>query len=268
MKTALHLLVLLLSLLLLGTPAFAGLEEIIGTWKRADGSIVEFRPDGTIFTKDAQFGTWQKLRDSRQYVVRPASAAGYYFQTSLSGYQRKLTMRHSGNGNGTTIDRIDNGPVQNPDVPNEQQAMELEFTDLENSIVSGSARAGQLYAEAAEARQKHEIARALGKISAWIPVAQKKEAEAKAVEAGVESAKNRLTALEAKLGKTSRILQSPPVIQMPASTVPGTYPPGMVRPGYPTGVVPPGYPPGVLPPGFVPGMPGYPPGYVPSKKLR
>ena len=85
-----------------------------------------------------------------------------------------------------------------------------------------------------------------GKISAWIPVAQKKEAEAKAVEAGVESAKRRLATLEKKLGKTSRILQSPPAIQMPASTGPGAYPPGMV---------PPGYPPGVLPPGFVPPMP-------------
>ncbi len=259
MKTAIHRLLLLFSLVLLATPAFAGLEEIIGTWKRADGSIVEFRPDGTIFTKDTQFGTWQKLRDSRQYVVRPASAVGYYFQTTLSGYQRKLSMRHSGNGNGTTIDRIDNGPVQNPDVPNEQQAMELEFTDLENSIISGSARAGQLYAEAAEARQKHEIARALGKISAWTPVAQKKEAEAKAVEAGVESAKRRLAALEQKLGKTSRVLQSPPVIQMPANPGPATFPPGMV---------PPGYAPGIFPPGFVPGMPGFPPGYVPPRTRR
>lgn len=259
MKQHFHFFILCLSLFSIH-PAFAGLEEIIGTWKRADGSIVEFRPDGTIFTKDAQFGTWQKLRDSRQYVVRPASAVGYYFQTTLSGYQRKLSMRHSGNGNGTTIDRIDNGPVQNPDVPNEQEAMELEFTDLENSIVSGSARAGQLYAEAAEARQKHEIARALGKISAWIPVAQKKEAEAKAVEAGVESAKRRLAALEKKLGKTSRVLQSPPVIQTPTAPGPGGYPPGMV---------PPGYPPGVFPPGFVPGMPGtYPPGFVPPRPGR
>lgn len=265
MKTVLNRLLLTLCLSIFTvSPLFAGLEEIIGTWKRTDGSIVEFRPDGTIFTKDVQFGTWQRLRESRQYVVRPASAVGYYFQTTLSGYQRKLTMRHSGNGNGTTIDRIDNGPVQNPDVPDERAAQELEFTDLENSIVSGSTRAGQLYAEAAEARQKHEIARALGKISGWIPVAQKKEAEAKAVEAGVESSKRRLAALEKKLGKTSRVLQSPPAIQMPASSGTTTFPPGMVRPG----MVPPGYPPGVFPPGFVPGMPGYPPGYVPSKKLR
>jgi hypothetical protein len=259
MKTAFHRLLLLLSLVLLTSSASAALEEIIGTWKRADGSIVEFRPDSTIFTKDAQVGTWQKLRDSRQYVVRPASAVGYYFQTTLSGYQRKLSMRHSGNGNGTTIDRIDNGPVQNPDVPDERAAQDLEFTDLENSIISGSARAGQLYAEAAEARQKHEIARALGKISAWTPVAQKKEAEAKAVEAGVESAKRRLAALEKTLGKTSRVLQSPPVIQMPTSPGTATFPPGMV---------PPGYAPGVFPPGFVPGMPGYPPGIVPPRTRR
>ena len=264
MKTALHRLLLLLSLTFLATPASAALEEIIGTWKRADGSIVEFRPDGTIFTKDTQFGTWQKLRESRQYVVRMNGAVGYYFQTTLGSYQRKLTMRHSGNGNGATIDRIDNGPVQNPDVPDERAAQDLEFTDLENSIISGSARAGQLYAEAAEARQKHEIARALGKISAWIPVAQKKEAEAKAVEAGVESAKRRLAALEKKLGKTSRVLQSPPVIQMPTTPGTATFPPGIVRPG----MVPPGYAPGVFPPGFVPGMPGYPPGIVPPRTRR
>lgn len=201
---------LLLCLLVLATPASAALEEIIGTWWHSDGSISEFRPDGTIFKKEAQVGTWQKLRDSRQYVVRMTGAVGYHFQTTLSGYQRKLSMRHSGNGNSTTIDRIDNGPVQNPDVPKERQAMKLEFTDLENSIVSNSARSRKLYAEAAEARQKHRIARNLGKISGWIPVAQKKEAEAKAVEAGVESDKRRLATLEKKLGKTSRILQSPP----------------------------------------------------------
>ena len=250
MKTALHRFLLLLSLVLLASPASAALEEIIGTWKRADGSIVEFRPDSTIFTKDAQVGTWQKLRESRQYVVRMNGAVGYYFQTTLGSYQRKLTMRHSGNGNGATIDRIDNGPVQNPDVPDERAAQELEFTDLENHIESLSARAAQLWAEAAEARQKHEIARALGKISGWIPVAQKKEQEAKAAEAGINGAKSRLAALEKVLGKTSRISQASPASQpvMPQAPV------GMLgAAGFPPGMVPPGFPPGVFPPGFVPG---------------
>ncbi|MBK8038453.1 MAG: hypothetical protein IPK22_15180 [Verrucomicrobiaceae bacterium] len=253
MKTALHRLLLLLSFVFLASPASAALEEIIGTWKRADGSIVEFRPDGTIFTKDAQVGTWQKLRESRQYVVRMNGAVGYYFQTTLGSYQRKLTMRHSGNGNGVTIDRIDNGPVQNPDVPDERAAQELEFTDLENRIESLSARVGQLYAEAAEARQKHEIARALGKISGWIPVAQKKEQEAKAAEAGLNAAKSRLAALEKVLGKTSRISQASPASQPGVPQVPvgmpgaGGFPPGMVPPGV--------FPPGYYPPGFVPGRP-------------
>lgn len=251
MKTALRRLVLLLSLIFLATPASAALEEIIGTWKRADGSIVEFRPDGTIFTKDAQVGTWQKQRESRQYNVRMNGAVGYYYQTTLGSYQRKLSMRHSSTGTSTALDRIDNGPVQNPDVPDERAAQELEFTDLENRVESLSASVSQLYAEAAEARQKHVIARSLGKISGWIPVAQKKEQEAKAAEAGLNAAKSRLAALEKVLGKTSRLSQTSPT--MPAS-IPQA-PVGMPGAnGFPPGMVPPGvFPPGYFPPGFVPG---------------
>ncbi len=258
MKTRLPLLILCLSFLFVN-PVSAGLEEIIGTWKRADGSMVEFRPDGTIFTNDTQVGTWQKLRDSRQYTVRMNGAIGYHFQTSLGSYQRTLTLRHSGNGHRSTVDRIDNGPVKNPDVPDEHEALEMEFTDLEKNIQSGSARAGQLFAEAAEARQKHEIARLMGRISAWIPVAQKKEAEAKAVQAGVDSAKGRLAKVAKTLGKTSSVLQSPSAMQPPGSTsgVATSIPPGMVRPGYP---------PGSFPPGFVPGT--YPPGYIPKTTRR
>jgi hypothetical protein len=249
------LLSLCISFLLVNT-ASAGLEEIIGTWRRADGSMVEFRPDGTIFTHDAQVGTWQKLRDSRQYTVRMNGAIGYHFQTSLGGYQRTLTLRHSGNGHSSTVDRIDDGPVKNPDVPDAHEALELEFTDLEKNIQSGSARAAQLFAEAAEARRKHEIARLMGKISAWIPVAQKKEAEAKAVQAGVDSAKRRLAEVEKKLGKTSRVLQSASVVQ-PVGPNPGVFTtgatsfrPGMVRPGYPPVTFPPEFVPDAGPPGF------------------
>ena len=263
MKTALHRLLLLLSLVLLASPASAALEEIIGTWRRPDNSVVEFRPDGTIFTKDAQVGIWQKPRDYRYYIVRMNGAIGYFFETNVGSYQRKLTMKHSSTGVATTIDRIDNGPVQNPDVPDERMAMELEFVDLESSIERGQARLAELLAEAAEARQKHVIARSLGKISAWIPVAQKKEAEAKGMESSVNGQRDRLRKLALKLGKPAPQAAAPNMPSAPAMVVPATrgrsvpgqpmmppgyaYPPGFVPPGYPPGMVPGGYPPGVVP---------------------
>ena len=233
-------LLLLFTLCFLASPAYA-MEEIIGTWRRSDNSLVEFRPDGSVVADTGSVGRWEKLRDSAKYVLRFTGARDFYYVT-LGGYQRKLSMKLNSNGTGPTIDRVDDGPTTNPDVPDERAAMELEFTDLENGIESSYARLAQVQAEAAEYRLKHEIARSLGKISGWIPLAQKKEAEAKGIEAGINGQKRRLAELETKLGKKARV--SAPV---PVNTQP-------VQPGYPPGMVPPGYPPGVFPPGYVPGM--------------
>jgi hypothetical protein len=256
LKTA--ALLTLATLCFLASPALAAMEEVIGSWRRADNSIVEFRPDGSVFSKDTQIGTWQKLKDSRQYTLRINGAMGYYFKTWVSEYQRKLTMQHSSTGTKTTIDRVDNGPTANPDVPDEKAAMELEFTDLEISIESAYERLSKVQAEAAEARQKHEYARAIGRISAWLPIAQKKEAEANNIAAGIKTQKRRLTILETKLGKKADIAEPAPVNSNPAQ--PG-FPPG----AFPPGTFPPGtFPPGTFPPGtFPPGM--YPPGIDPRK---
>lgn len=240
----------LATLCLLPGTSLAALEEIIGSWRRADNSIVEFRPDGSVFSKDTQIGTWQKLKDSRQYTLRINGAIGYYFKTWISEYQRKLTMQHSSTGTKTTIDRVDDGPTANPDVPDEKGAMELEFTDLETGIENAYERLSKAQAEAAEARQKHEYARAIGRISGWIPIAQKKEAEANGIAAGIKTQKRRLAILESKLGKKADIAEPAPVKSNPA------------QPGFPPGTFPPGFPPGMYPPG-VPGS-----GFIRSTNRR
>ncbi len=270
------LLLALATLYLLPSPALAALEEVIGSWRRADNSIVEFRPDGRVFSKDTQIGTWQKLKDSRQYTLRINGAIGYYFKTWISEYQRKLTMQHSSTGTKSTIDRVDDGPTVNPDVPDEKGAMELEFTDLEISLEKAYERLSKVQTEAAEARQKHVYARAIGRISAWLPIAQQKEAEANNIAAGIKTQKRRLTILETKLGKKADIAEPaqmnanpmqpgfPPGTFPPGTFPPGTYPPGTYPPGtYPPGTYPPGtYPPGTYPPGT------YPPGVGPGRGFR
>jgi len=240
----------LVTLCLLPGSALAAVEEIIGSWRRADLSIVEFRPDGSVFSKDTQIGTWQKLKDSRQYTLRINGALGYYFKAWISEYQRKLTMQHSSTGTKTTIDRVDDGPTANPDVPDEKEAMELEFADLETGIENAYERLSKVQAEAAEARQKHDYARAIGRISAWLPIAQQKEAEANNISAGIKTQKRRLAVLETKLGKKADIAEPAPVKTNP------------VQPGFPPGVFPPGFPPGTYPPGM------YPPGIDPRRVGR
>ena len=229
------LILVLATLYLVPNYAEAAMEEIIGTWRRADNSLVEFRLEGGVFSKDVQIGFWQKLRDSQQYTLRINGAIGYYFKTRVTNYQRALTMEHSSTGRQTTIDRVDDGPTVNPDVPDEHEAMELEFSDLEIGIENGLELLSKVEREAAEARQKHAYARAIGRISAWIPVAQKKEAEAKTIAAGIKTQKRRLAVLETKLGKKARIINPAPVVANP------------MQPGFQNGVNPPGFPPGFVP---------------------
>lgn len=215
-----------LSLALQADMPVVAMEEIIGSWQRSDKSIVEFRPDGKVYINDAQVGTWQKLADSSQFNVFINGKNNYYFKTRLSSYQRKLTMENSnGTGTETTLDRIDNGPTINPEVPNEKDAMELQFTQLETSIEDAYERLSKVVAEAAEARQRHEYARALGRVSAHLIKAQQKEAEARNIESAIKHQRRSLATLEDKLGKKARIVE--PVSIQPGLP-PGFYPPGNV----------------------------------------
>ncbi|MGV3658533.1 MAG: hypothetical protein ACO1TE_00060 [Prosthecobacter sp.] len=213
-------------LLLVPSLVQAGMEEIVGTWRRPDKSFVEFRANGAVVTRDLQVGSWQRLRDTRKYVVNMKGALGYFFHTQVISYQRKLSMKHSTNGVETVMDRLDSGPTTNPDVHTEHSAMEAEFADLEDDWQRTSLHLQTLLAEAAEARQKHEVARALGRISSHLVTAQQKEGAARGAEGHIRDIKKRLSILEPILGKKAR----PPTL----SAVP---PPGP-GPGFPPGFVP------------------------------
>lgn len=238
----------MMSLLIFLAPtlAKAGLEEIVGTWRRPDKSFVEFREGGAVITRDIQVGSWQRLRDTKKYVVNMKGALGYFFHTQVVSYQRKLSMKHSTNGVETVMDRVDSGPTTNPDVHTERSALEAEFADLEDDWQNSALRLQVLLEEAAVARQKHDVARALGKISAHLVTAQQKEDAARGTEAHIRSITKRLSVLEPILGKKAR-----------APTLSAVPPPGAGS-GFGPGGMPGGFPPGFVPPGFVPGR-GLPP---------
>jgi hypothetical protein len=60
----------LLVLLLLPSAALADTEDIVGTWRKPDQSLVEFKPDGSVTAGGAAVGRWERLRDSSKYVLR------------------------------------------------------------------------------------------------------------------------------------------------------------------------------------------------------
>lgn len=233
LRPALVLPALFVQLLLwLPASAKAATEDIVGTWRKPDQSIVEFKPDGSVTAGVAQLGRWERLRDSKKYVLRFTGALNFYYVTT-GRYQRQLTLELPSRGTRTHLDRIDNGPTINPDVPDERTALELEFNDAVASIERTSAALSRAQTEAAEARQNHVIARSLGKISGWIPIAQKKEAEAAGLERSLKGQQDRLVQLAAKLGKpvpkVAAPMPTPALVPQPFQPGAGGMPP-FVRP--------------------------------------
>lgn len=188
------------AIVFLSTTARAGTESIIGTWRRADESLVEFRPDGSVTSGPSTIGKWERQRDSSQYVLRFTGALGYHYVTTAR-YHRQLDVKSPSTGKSIFLDRIDNGPTTNPDVPTEWNALELEYADALAALSTAQASHSKAVAAAAEARQKHEIARAQGRISGWIPIAQRYEGEAKWLEASIKTQTEKIKTLAAKLGR-------------------------------------------------------------------
>lgn len=188
------------AIVFLSTTARAGTESIIGTWRRADESLVEFRPDGSVTSGPTTIGRWERLRDSPRYVLRFTGALGYHDVTTIR-YHRQLDVKAPGTGKSIFLDRVDNGPTTNPDAPTEWAALEMEYTDATAALATTQERHSKAVAAAAEARQKHEIARAQGRVSGWIPIAQRYEGEAKWLEASMNTQAEKIKTLAAKLGK-------------------------------------------------------------------
>lgn len=224
---AVHSLALVIhAMILLGSAAMAATPDIVGTWRKSDRSIVEFKPDGSVMTGTAPVGRWERLRDSPKYVLRfnGASTREFYYVTT-GRHKRQLTLELPSIGTRTNLDRVDNGPTINPDAPDEREAMELEYTEALASIARTSEALGRAQAEAAEAWQKHYYARSIGRISGWIPIAQRKEAEAKGLESSLHQQRESLKKMAVNLGKPI-----PP--EASASNSPA--PAGQFQPGQPS----------------------------------
>ena len=200
--TPLIQLTLIIQALLLPSAVFAITDDIVGTWSKPDKSLVEFKTDGSVSTRGAPVGKWEHLRDSQKYVLRfnGASFREFYYVTT-GRYKRHITLELPSNGSRTQLDRVDEGPTVNPDVPDAHEALELEYKDAVASIARTAEALGRAQAEAAEAWQKHYHARSIGRISGWIPVARQKEAAAKGLEGSLASQRESLKKLAVTLGK-------------------------------------------------------------------
>ena len=200
--TPLIQLTLVIQALLLPSAVFAITDDIVGTWRKPDKSLVEFKTDGSVSTNAAPIGKWEHLRDSQKYVLRfnGASVRDFYYVTT-GKYKRQITLELPSNGSRSKLDRVDEGPTVNPDVPDAHAALELEYQDAVASISRTAEALGRAQAEAAEAWQKHYHARSIGRISGWIPVARQKEAAAKGLEGSLISQRESLKKLAVTLGK-------------------------------------------------------------------
>ena len=199
---AIQLALLIQTLLLLPTSASAAIPDIVGTWRKSDQSFVEFKTDGSVTAGTTPVGKWERLSDSSKYVLRfnGASFRDFYYVTT-GRYQRQLSLELPSIGTRTHLDRVDEGPTINPDAPDAREAQELEYKDLVQSIERTREALSRAQSEAAEAWQRHYHARAIGRISGWIPIAQRKEAEARGLESSLNSQHDSLKKLAATLGK-------------------------------------------------------------------
>ena len=222
-SAVLSLAVFIQAVLLLPHIASAATPDIVGTWRKSDQSLVEFKADGSVTSGTSLIGKWERLRDSPKYVLRfnGASTRNFYYVTT-GRYKRQLSIELPSNGSRTHLDRIDDGATINPDVPDAHAALELEYNDTVASIARTVDALGKAQAAAAEAWQKHHYARSIGRISGWIPIAQRAEAEARSLESSLNSQQESLKKLAAKLGKAIPPQAAPPAPVQPPVFQPPT----------------------------------------------
>lgn len=174
---------------------------LVGTWRKKDKSWVEARANGEIIAKDKVIGRWQPWPQSgtpELFLVRFVGDVGKY-KTSLQHYQRRWVIEHPGNGLETILERVDNGPTKNPDVPDEHTALRLEEKDLSAQVADLQLRLPKVQAEAAAKWQMHWSARAMGRISTH-------NIKAKELDAAAESMARALIDLQARLVEVQRKL--------------------------------------------------------------
>lgn len=181
------------------------MASIVGTWRKKDRSLVECRPDGSIVAEGqivAQWKPWPQKGTPHLHLVRFSSSMANY-KGNVGHYQRRLTLEHPGNGAKTVLERVDDGPTRNPDVPDEQAALRMEDKDITAQLTDLQIRLPKVQAEAADAWQQHWAARAIGRISTH-------NLRAKGLEATAESMARSIRSLEERQGEVRGLMGARP----------------------------------------------------------
>lgn len=174
-------------------------EDIVGSWRRPDNSVVEFRSDGAVAVEFGIIGKWERLRDSPRFVLRFTGARDFYYVT-VGGYKRVMTMELQSRGTRTVLERVDNGPTQNFDAPDEKTALEMEKLDLQAEIERASIDLASARKEAAVLWDRYYEARRLGRATGMNMPAQQKDAEIKRMELRLVETRKRMALITSRLG--------------------------------------------------------------------
>jgi hypothetical protein len=160
------------------TLLLAAMDDIVGTWLRPDQTLVEIRLDGIVATNAVPAGTWEHVRDSSKYMLRFTGARDFYHVT-VGNNKRQLTMELQSRGIRTTLERVDAGPVRNPNVPDEKTALQLESIAVQTEMERISLELNTAKREAALFWSKYRDARLYRKPTSMNMKAKQKEAQAK-----------------------------------------------------------------------------------------
>ena len=195
--------IILFLVLAIAIQVYGETPALVGTWRKKDKSLVELKSDGTITTDGksvAKWQAWPQPGTPHLFLVRFASDIAKY-KTWVEHYQRRLVVEHPGNGKRTILERVDNGPTRNPDVPDERTALGMEVKDIEGSIADLQNRLPKVQAEAADLGRQHWAARAIGRISTHNIRAQALDASAGSMAASIRGLQARQLEVQSMLAR-------------------------------------------------------------------
>lgn len=186
----------------------APLDEVVGTWEKSDSTLLEFKADGTIFSRGAPIGRWMRESSSKQAVFK-LSGAEAACSIHLAYYQRTMTVRQMNSKVTATLKRVDEGPTLNPDVPNVRKALQLEHVDVKAEIEETILRLDRAKTEAADLWREYEEARAMGRSTNRKSKAASKDSEVQGLERRLVEKRKRLALLALEVGEEPRKATSP-----------------------------------------------------------
>ena len=108
--------------------------DVVGTWKYSDSVQLEIRPDGTVFSDAKPVGKWTRRDNLLEYFILFNDHSEYI--ATLDKYKRILRTASRERGVGKSMERIDDGPTKNPNIPDRTTALKMECSDLETEIKS------------------------------------------------------------------------------------------------------------------------------------